>query len=432
MLGKGRRCLAVATVLLGVTALPAASADHEVLHYAQGLADEAGAYAQDVSGQAAGILPACSALGYPWTVSCTDGATVVACGFDSSVLHRCRLIFEGSGGDVDGAAAALFANAASSAANVGYGRATAGAGRLAGAGTGVANVALSEAVGWQSWTTGTLVSFTALALAAKQPYQDAAMGLRHGVQTGTTGFVTEAGDDAEAAVLSAVNNGAAPDYRITAEFDSGPVTVHATDKRPADDPCSPGTGLRVFGSDCRGPMFFDADVRAAAECNAYTSIALRQPCGGHVSGDWNWQAQGTPLYPRQLQAARLAFGPDGRATVHDAGGVLHCNAPRHQNGYWVQSLSVSVSESTFDEQPLGHEDANSLALFGDDAGTCAVEWHWWGYRVTYDVTFNGVPMRATGTFSPEGPAQQLAGCSAGADTRTPGFASCSGVVHTGG
>lgn len=425
---------AIAALLLGSLALPAASADHEVLHYAQGVADEANGYAGDVSGQALGLLPACSALGGPWTVSCVDGGTVVACGFDASALHRCRLIFEGSGGDVDGTAAAILVGAASSAGGAGLARATTGAGRLAGAGTGAAAVALSEASGWQGWTTGTLVSLSGLALAAKQPYQDAALGLRHGVQTGTAGFVAQAGDDAEAAALSAVNDGAAPDYRFTAAFDSGPVTVSATDKRPASDPCSPGTGLRVFGSDCRGPMFFDADLRASLDCNAYTSIVMRQPCGGHVSGDWNWQAQGTPLYPRHLQAARLAFGPDGRATVHDAGGVLHCNAPRNQNGYWVQSLSLSVQESTFDEQPLGHEDANSLALFGNDAGTCAVEWIWWAghYRVTYDVAFNGVPMRATGTFYPEGPAQQLAGCTASADTRTPETAYCSGVIHTGG
>jgi hypothetical protein len=422
--------LAVAALLLSAL-VPAAAADDDPVAYAQQLASEATGYAGDGAATVTGLLPTCDAAGAQWLAGCTDGNTFVGCGTDALALYRCRLLFQGQGGDVDGSGLAGVAGAAASAAGAVPGRAAATAADLQRVGSGGAILVVSEADSWVTWSGALAFALRDLALATKQGYQDAAVHFAVGVETGSGAFAQQATNDAKAAALAAVNDGAAPDYRFTAAFDSGPVTVSATDKRPADDPCSPGTGLRAFGSDCLGPMFFDADARASLDCNAYTSIALRQPCGGYVSTDWDWTAQGTPVYPRALQAARLSFAPDGHAVVHDAGGVLHCNAPPHENGYWVQSLSVAVSESTFNEAPLGHQDANSVALFGDDAGSCSVQGWGSGYRVTYDVTSNGVPLHVTGTFSPEGTAQPLAGCQASADTRTPESAACNGVIHTG-
>jgi len=424
--------LAAAVLAVGGLLVPAAAADGDPASYVQEVADEVQDYGQGVAEGLTGLLPACTAGDPQWVAECSDGTTFMGCGTDASAFYRCRLMFEGSGGDVDGSPFAGFVGMVGPVAGDGAGRALTTESRLVAAGANAADAALSEGAAWDAWTTAEAFAARDFALAAKQPYYDAARGLAIGVQSGSQAFAWRTLADTEAVTLAVINDGAHPDERLTASFDSGPVTLYATDKRSASDPCNPESGVRVFGSDCRGPMFVNASVQGSAACNAYTSIALAQPCGGFVSRDWDWHVQGNGLYPQPLQAARLSFGPDGRVLVHDALGLLQCNAPPHANGYWVESSTINVTESTFNEKPLGHQDSNVLAVFGDDAGTCTVASAGSGYTVTYDVLFNGIPFHAAGAFAPEGTAQDLAHCTGSADTRVPESASCQGVIHTGG
>lgn len=428
-MSASRLPLCLAAALLLAATLPTAAADETPEDYANELANEATAYGQDILGSTLALLPSCT--GNPqWLAGCQDGTTAIGCGTDPSTTYRCRLYFEGSGGDVDGAGVSAPIGVAVGAALAVPGRATATAAAIQATGP---LQALAEATGWNAWAQGKAGELGALVLALKNPYQTAATRFAVGVESQSLTFLGRSLAATEAAALEALHGAAGPDYRLTVGADSGPVTVYATDKRADSDPCNPGAGLRVLGSDCRGPMFVNGTVQASVDCNAYTSILVRQPCGGYVSGDWNWNVQGTPVYPRPLQAARLSFAPGGHAIVHDALGVLHCNAPvADDNGYWLQSAYLSVSESTFNEHPLGHQDGDTVSVFGT-TGSCAVSASPTGYTVTYDVVYNGVPMRASGSFAPEGPAQDLADCRGGADTRSSVWAvPCGGVIHSGG
>lgn len=412
--------------------VPGAVADEDPVQHVKAVADEVSQWAIAGVTDVANVVPQCPSSDPQWTASCEDGETFVGCRPDPATHYRCRLYFEGEGGDVDGWGADGLVGAATGAAGQVPGRAGVTAARLAAAGVNVATVAISEADSWRGWTEGRAFGARDVAFAAKQPYQDTGTRFAGGVQSESSSFVRRNADDIESAVLNSVNNGVTADYRFTFSYDSGPVTVQATNRRAADDPCSPGTGARLFGTDCHGPILVSGQAEGTVDCNAYSSIALAQPCGGQVSRDWNWASQGQTLYPRQLQAARLVFGADGRASIHDALGILHCRAPAHENGYWLQTFYLNFQQSLFDDHTFGQQNANGVALFGDDAGSCVVSPNGSGHIVTYDVTFNGLPIRMSGRFVPEGPAEALANCLATHDTRIPSTAACEGVVHTGG
>lgn len=415
--------------------VPPVAADHDAVHYAQRLQTTLSQYATGIAENFNGIAPECDEVGgSEWLAHCQDGTTELGCGQDNYALYRCRLIFEGGGGEIDGGAAGGFAQAATTVWDATGQRTSSSAQAILEAGDPVRLVA-SEYDAWEAWGLETFDSTIDFALAAKQPYQNTATGLTISVVENSQGYVQEVRQETEDAVLESVHEALWADLRLTAEFDSGPVTLSATNRRPADDPCSPGTGLRLFGSDCQGPIFFDATARGTWECNAYTSIVLAQPCGGHISRDWNWESEAGALYPSPLQKARLVFQPDGRVTVHDALGVLHCNAPANANGYWLQYAYVEIAANLFDESndDIENDDSNAYAPFGNDAGTCIVTSLGGGrYHVSYDVTYYQKPLRASGTFTPEGPAQHLADCGVEADTHSISAPDCGGVIYTGG
>lgn len=423
--GSARRLgIAILAFVMAGLLLPTVAADGDPVTVALEVVAEVSESAGDT---VEGFFPACPGSDPQWIVECQDGKTMAACGTDAEVLYRCRLFFESHGGDMDGRSVAILADAAGRMVNEGEGRAFDSEQHLVGAGLDLKDEAVQEEAAWQAWTTAKAIEVVALTLAAKDPYQDAAKALLIGVQTESLSFAGRTADDATTKALEGLNQ-EATEYRFVAGFDSGPVTVRASDQRSMDDECNPGAGIRLFGEDCDGRTLVSGRIEASLACNAYTTIALAQPCGGYVSHDWNWAVNGALLYPRLLEKARLSFGADGSVSVHDALGVLHCGASPGNNGYWLQTFYLQYAQTVDGQTSPLHHNENGASVFGDDAGSCSITS--WGdsFEVTYDVMFNGAPIQMTGRFAPESGNQDLANCDADADART---GSCHSVVHNG-
>jgi hypothetical protein len=375
-------------------------------------------------------LPSCQSN---TTVSCSDEGTYAGCGTDPVALYRCRLLLEGNGGELDGMAAMDLGAAVNGTGSEGIERAGITISRLAGG----LDPILDEEQAWETWVKAQAFSFKRMAFAAQRPYEDLAKGFLYFATTEAVTYALDVAGGGEDALEQGLYGTVLVDYRFTASVDSGPVTLSATDRRPSDDPCDPGAGIRVGGSDCHGPILMDAMLGGSVDCNAYTTISTTQPCGGYESSDWDWSRQGTGLYPFPLRGARLTFGPDGGAVIHDAFGVLYCNEPGPE--YQIQKNSVNVTSTMFkdpDDPSSGTESSYNpktptASVFGAN-GTCSVSGTEERYAVTYEVMLapTDTYLRATGTFIPEGTAQAFVDCATAYDSHRQGSAQCEdGQVH---
>jgi hypothetical protein len=437
-------------LLFASLAAPAASAQvgdpNGAVTHLTTIAEVTTGYALQTAASVAGFVPTCKPSDPDWAVACEGNGDYAACRTDPDAFATCRILLGGKGGDSDLSAIYDFSAAVTGVADDAVAQAEGSSGRLRDSGNNLATQAAVEAITLSGWAGNEAVELGGKVLEAAEPFQNNSLGLADGAWGKVEDFLLFQADRA----LEAAHAGfgfIAPNERFTAHADSGPATVSATNRRPGD-PCSgqPQHGLRVLGSDCDGHVYLDASMHASVDCNAYTSILLRQPCGGFLSDDWSFTAQGLPVYAGPFQRARLTIGSDGVAQVHDVLGVLHCKAGVDKdNGYVLQSAYVNVTESTFKHQETGEEihwgsEATRNVILFQDMGTCTINslWGWSGelvgYFVAYDATHDGQPYSWAGTFTEEDPAVDLVDCNPDADFRPgtlPLTPDCTIVTHTG-